>query len=138
VKDVLVDATHFGEAVVGECPCTVLMCRCARQCLQDFFRTAGNEPAPRLCLQGKAEAFQALCPVDQEVPVLPDEVALSFSRSEVENALVSPLGDQYPVEPGQPLGVHLAGEFAGEFELALMPSSRVTSSLARSRIPWAI
>jgi len=36
-------------------------------------------------------------------------------------ALVCPPGDQYPFEPDQPVGGHLAGELAGEFDLALVP-----------------
>jgi hypothetical protein len=80
VKGILIDAAHLREAVVGERPLPDVIALAQR--LQDFFRTAGNEPAPRLRVQGKAEAFQALCLADQEVPVLPDEVALPFSRSE--------------------------------------------------------
>src|SRR5258706_3168124 len=52
--------------------------------------------------------------------VLPHKVALSLTRPEVDNAFVPALGNQHSGEPGQPVGVQLDGELAGDFDLALM------------------
>jgi hypothetical protein len=87
------------------------------QRFQDFFGTLRDIPAPRLGLAGK-EAFQALYPVDQVMAVLPDKITLSVARREVDKALVPSLRNHYPIEPGQTVGGHLAGEFAGGYDLA--------------------
>jgi hypothetical protein len=85
VKGILVDAAHLGEAVVGERPMHgVDDVRARSQRLQDFLGTVGDIPAPRLGLVGKAEAFQALYPIDEEMAVLPDKVALSRTWPEVD------------------------------------------------------
>ena len=75
---------------------------------------AGDNPAFRLRLGGEAVVFQTLRPADHKVPVLADEVGASFSRPQIDDALISLLGNQHLVEPGQPLSVHLIGELAGE------------------------
>src|SRR5208283_6168102 len=82
---------------------------------------AGDNPASRLRLGGETVVFQTLRPADHKVPVLADEVGASFSRPQIDDALISLLGNQHLVETGQALSVHLAREFAGDFDLALMP-----------------
>src|SRR5580704_16335749 len=54
-----------------------------------------------------------------QLPVLSDEVALSLARPKVDDAIFASLGHQHPVQPGDPFGVHLAGELVGKFQLAL-------------------
>ena len=52
--------------------------------------------------------------------VLPDEIGRAFARPQVDDALVLLLGDQHPVEPGQPIGRHLVRELGLKLDLALV------------------
>jgi len=81
---------------------------------------AGDNPASRLRLGGETVVFQMLCPADHKVPVLADEVGASFSRPQIDDALISLLGNQHFVQPSQALSVHLVRELAGDFDLTLM------------------
>src|SRR6266851_8302596 len=72
-----------------------------------------QRPPPGLNLPDEAITFQPLGPIDQEVAVGADGVAVAGIGPKVDNTLFPLLGDQHPVEPGQPLGVHLTGQLAG-------------------------
>jgi hypothetical protein len=122
MNGVPVDAAKLGDAVVGQRLVHRLNDVIApAKLLQDFLRAAGDEPAPGLDLDGQAEAFQPLGAADQEVPILADEVALALAGPEVDDAVLTSLRHQHPVKPGDPLGLHFAGELAAQFQFTLMP-----------------
>ena len=80
---------------------------------------AGDNPAARLRLGGETVVFQTLRPADHKVPVLADEVGASFSRPQIDDALISLLGDQHFIEPGQPLSIDLAARACGRRSISL-------------------
>ena len=76
----------------------------------------------RLGLDGKPVAPKPLRPVEKEIAVPLDQVGAACSRPEIDEALVSLLGEQRSVGPRHPpLGIDLASELAGHLDLALMP-----------------
>ena len=82
--------------------------------------SVGKDPSARVDLGREAVALQPLRPTDHELPILADKVGASRSRPEIDEALLLLLGHQHPIKPGEPLGVYLAPELLGDFDLALM------------------
>jgi hypothetical protein len=91
------------------------------QRLQGRLGLLGDGPAPRLDLGGEVVAFQPLRAVDQQMSVGPNRVALGYVRPQVHDAALLLLGNQRPVEPGQPLRLHLLAEFVLKVDLGLRP-----------------
>jgi hypothetical protein len=121
VKDVLPDAPRVGEAVFGQRPVYDLdRVQAGTHGLQHRLGAVGHDPPPWLRFGREAIAFQALHTVDQDMTILPDQVRLSLTRPEVDDTVLLLLGDHHPVDPGQPLGVHLAGELLSHLDLALV------------------
>ena len=81
----------------------------------------GDGPASWLGFGGEVVAFQLLRPVDQQMPVGADGVALGGVGPQVHDAVLPLLGDQHPVEPGQSFGVHFGRQLAGDIKLGLRP-----------------
>jgi hypothetical protein len=122
VGDILADSAFLGEAVIRQRPVHGLDdVDPLAKLFQGRLGLAGDNPASRLRLGGETVVFQTLRPADHKVPVLAEEVGASFSRPQIDDALIPLLGDQHLVEPGQALGVHLISKFAGDFDLTLMP-----------------
>ncbi len=122
MRHVPADAALLGEAVAGQRPVHGLDdVGPLAKLFQGRLGLAGDNPASRLRLGGETVVFQTLRPADHKVPVLADEVGASFSWPQIDDALISLLGDQHFIEPGQPLSVYLAHELAGDFDLTLMP-----------------
>ena len=91
------------------------------QGLQGRLSLVGDGPTSRLGLGGEVVSLQPLRPVDQEMPVGANRVALGGVRAQVHDAALLLLGDQHPIEAGQPLGVHLGCKLAGDIKLGLRP-----------------
>ena len=80
----------------------------------------GDEPAAGLDLIREVEALQALHAVDQNMPILAQQIGVRSARPQVDDALVPLLGDQYSVETGQSLRLDLARAFSRDLKFALM------------------
>ena len=131
VGDILADAAFLGEVVIGQRPVHGLDdVDPLAKLFQGRLGLAGDNPASRLRLGGETVVFQTLRPADHKVPVLADEVGASFSRPQIDDALIALLGDQHFVEPGQALSIHFARELAGDFDL-LWWSTRIMRRLLR-------
>ena len=122
MEKILADAARLGEALGGQRPVhrpddVVPLAKL----LQGRLGPLRDDPAARIDLGRKAVALQALRAADQELAVLADEIGAFRARPEIDEALVPLPGDQHLIEPRQPLGLHLARELAGDFDVALMP-----------------
>lgn len=88
---------------------------------QRAFGLVGDHPAARLDLARQAEVLQCLRPIDQQVAVAGNGVAVAGIGTEVDQIMLLLFGDQHAVEPCQPFGVHLVGQHTGDLELTLQP-----------------
>ena len=70
--------------------------------LQGRLGLVRDHPASRLGLDGKPIALKPLRPVEKEIAVPLDQVGAACSRPEIDEALVSLLGEQRSVEPRHP------------------------------------
>ena len=121
MADILADPARLGQPMIGERPVHGLYdIAPLAELPKRRFGAVGQNPPPGLSFSGEAIALQPLHPSGHQRAAFPDEIACTFARSEVDRALVALLGQQHPVEPGQPLGVHLAPELGLELDLALV------------------
>ena len=117
---VLVHAAPRSEAVIGQRPVHGLDDVVAlAEFLQARLGPVGESPASGFVLRGKTVTLQPLHPVDQQMAVLPNQKALPFAGSEVDDAMILSLFDQDPVEPGQPFRIDLTCQLAGDVQFGL-------------------
>ena len=117
---VLVHPAPRSEAVIGQRPVHGLDDVVAlAEFLQARLGPVGESPASGFVLRGKTVTLQPLHPVDQQMAVLPNQKALPFAGSEVDDAMILSLFDQDPVEPGQPFRIDLTCQLAGDVQFGL-------------------
>lgn len=121
MKKILVGTPLLGEAMIGERPVHGLDDVVSlAELLQGRLSFVGHKPASGLRLGGETITLQPLRPADQKMPVLADRIGAALARPQIDDALGPLLGEQHLIEPGQALGVDVACEFPGDFDLALM------------------
>src|SRR6266699_5597539 len=79
----------------------------------------GQRPSPGLDLGGEAVALKPFRPIDQEMAIGAEGIAVAGICAKVHDASLLLLGNQHPVEPGQALGVHLAHQLASHIQFGL-------------------
>ena len=122
VQGILAGTPLAGDAVIFKCPVHGLDDIVAlAKFPQRAFSSVGQRPSPGLDLGGEAVALKPFRPVDQQMAIGADGVAVAGIRAKVHDASFLLLGNQHPVEPGQALGVHLARQLAGQLQFGLRP-----------------